>query len=210
MVSVRISSHKIGIHEEGGSLRYSNGSRSRLSSNVDHQGGKKQNNLSSSSSEKEKRDEDIENIINESRLLELQMAVDRIKDENYIIIQGQFRNKLQTIRGSRYRGVSKNGNKWQVLVMGNQKKQYSGSIRDETAAARMYDRFAIKNLGLRAKTNFDYKRQDLIRIIRKLQESDEDSGNGSAGDDDGNSHHTSAFEASMILRGNKIFAENTP
>jgi hypothetical protein len=99
-------------------LRYSGGSRRRFSSNVDHQGFL----ISSASSEKEKRDEDIENIINESRLLELQMAVDRIKDENYLIIQGQFRHKMQTIRGSRYRGVSKNGNKWQVLVMGNQKK----------------------------------------------------------------------------------------
>jgi len=76
------------------------------------------------------------------------------------------------VRGSRYRGVSKNGNKWQVLVMGNQKKQYSGSIRDETTAARLYDKFAIKNLGLRAKTNFDYKRQDLIRIIREVQDED--------------------------------------
>jgi hypothetical protein len=99
-------------------LRYSGGSRRRFSSNVDHQGFL----ISSDRSEKEKRDEDIENIINESRLLELQMAVDRIKDENYLIIQGQFRHKMQTIRGSRYRGVSKNGNKWQVLVMGNQKK----------------------------------------------------------------------------------------
>lgn len=56
--------------------------------------------------------------------------------------------------------------------MGNQKKQYSGSIRDETTAARLYDRFAIKNLGLRAKTNFEYRRQDLIRIIREIQEGD--------------------------------------
>jgi hypothetical protein len=69
------------------------------------------------------------------------------------------------MRGSRFRGVSKNGNKWQVLVMGNQKKQYSGSIKDETSAAKMYDKFAIKNLGLRAKTNFDYNRKDLIKII---------------------------------------------
>jgi hypothetical protein len=74
----------------------------------------------------------------------------------------------------------------------------------------MYDRFAIKNLGLRAKTNFDYKRQDLIRIIRELQESDEDSGNGSACNDDGIVHQTSAFEASMIIRGNNIFAKNAP
>jgi hypothetical protein len=111
-------SHHLGIHEEGGSLRYSVSSRRRLSSNADHHGAL----ISSASSDKEKKDEDIENIINESRLLELQMAVDRIKDENYLIIQGQFRNKMQTVRGSRYRGVSKNGNKWQVLVMGNQKK----------------------------------------------------------------------------------------
>jgi len=61
--------------------------------------------------------------------------------------------------------VSKNGNKWQVLVMGNQKKQYSGSIKDEATAAKMYDKFTIKNLGLRAKTNFDYKRKDLIKIV---------------------------------------------
>ena len=45
--------------------------------------------------------------------------------------------------------------------MGNQKKQYSGSIKDELQAAKMYDKFAIKNLGLRAKTNFDYKRTDI-------------------------------------------------
>ena len=95
---------------------------------------------------------------------------------------------MQTVRGSRYRGVSKNGNKWQVLVMGNQKKQYSGSIRDEVSAARMYDRFAIKNLGLRAKTNFDYRRQDLIRIIRELQDSEEsvESSNSSEKSEKGN------------------------
>ncbi len=29
----------------------------------------------------------------------------------------------------------------------------------------MYDKFAIRNLGLRAKTNFDYNRKDLIKII---------------------------------------------
>jgi hypothetical protein len=52
--------------------------------------------------------------------------------------------------------------------MGNQKKQYSGSIKDETIAAKMYDKFAIKNLGLRAKTNFDYKRKDIQKIISKI------------------------------------------
>eukprot|EP00347_Sterkiella_histriomuscorum_P008015 403346693 len=100
------------------------------------------------------------------------MSVEHISDEDHIIIPGQVRFKSQTVRGSKYRGVSKNGNKWQVLVMGNQKKQYSGSIKDELMAAKMYDKFAIKNLGLRAKTNFDYKKKDIQKIIRDLQEDD--------------------------------------
>jgi len=59
--------------------------------------------------------------------------------------------------------------------MGNQKKQYSGSIKDEVTAAKLYDKFAIKNLGLRAKTNFDYKRGDLIRLMNEfLEENDAD------------------------------------
>lgn len=52
--------------------------------------------------------------------------------------------------------------------MGNQKKSYSGSIKDEISAAKIYDKLAIKNLGLRAKTNFDYKKRDLIKIIAEL------------------------------------------
>jgi len=101
------------------------------------------------------------------------IAVEKIEDEGYVIIKGQSRLKSQTQRGSRYRGVSKNGNKWQVLVMGNQKKQYSGSIRDELTAARLYDKFAIKNLGLRAKTNFEYRRNDIQKLISEIQEDDE-------------------------------------
>ena len=66
--------------------------------------------------------------------------------------------------------MSKNGNKWQVLVMGNQKKSYSGSIKDEITAAKTYDKLAIKNLGLRAKTNFDYRRKDLAKIVEELEE----------------------------------------
>ena len=54
--------------------------------------------------------------------------------------------------------------------MGNQKKSYSGSIRDEMEAAKMYDKLVIKNLGLRAKTNFDYTKNDLRKVIQELQE----------------------------------------
>jgi len=40
------------------------------------------------------------------------MAVEQIEDDDYIIIPGQIRFKSQTVRGSKFRGVSKNGNKW--------------------------------------------------------------------------------------------------
>jgi hypothetical protein len=54
--------------------------------------------------------------------------------------------------------------------MGNMKKYYSGSISNEETAAKIYDRFAIQTLGLRAKTNFDYRRKDLISIIEDFEE----------------------------------------
>lgn len=37
-------------------------------------------------------------------------------------------------------------------------------------AAKVYDRFSIQNLGLRAKTNFSYKRNDLIEIMLEMEE----------------------------------------
>jgi hypothetical protein len=59
-------------------------------------------------------------------------------------------------RGSRYRGVSKNKNKWQMMIMINQKKVYIGAIQNEFDAARYYDHIAIISQGLSAKTNFKY------------------------------------------------------
>ena len=57
--------------------------------------------------------------------------------------------------------------------MGNQRKSYSGSIISEKEAARVYDKLAIKNLGLRAKTNFDYRRKDILKIIDEIEENEE-------------------------------------
>jgi hypothetical protein len=71
------------------------------------------------------------------------------------------KNKVQyarSKRGSRYRGVSRNGKKWQVQLLGNMRKRYIGSISSEEAAARIYDHYAIITHGLRAKTNFEYSK----------------------------------------------------
>ena len=60
------------------------------------------------------------------------------------------------IRSSIYRGVSKNGNKWQVLLMNEKIKYYLGNYKSEEVAAKIYDLFAIKIRGNKAKTNFFY------------------------------------------------------
>lgn len=55
------------------------------------------------------------------------------------------------------------------MVMGNKRKYFSSSIDDEKLAARIYDRFTIENLGLRAKTNLSYRRGDLIQIVKEIE-----------------------------------------
>ena len=69
-------------------------------------------------------------------------------------------------RGSRYRGVSKNGSQWQVLIMVKKKKRYLGSFSNEEEAARAYDKVALQHHGIKAKTNYDYTKEELEKIIK--------------------------------------------
>ena len=68
---------------------------------------------------------------------------------------------------SKYRGVSKNGSNWQVLIMVNHKKYYLGSYPSEDLAGRIYDIQAIKNWGIKAKTNFVYDNNQIKKIFNK-------------------------------------------
>jgi hypothetical protein len=68
-------------------------------------------------------------------------------------------------RGSRYRGVSRNGNQWQVLIMINRKKSYVGSYSNEKVAARAYDKVALHFHGKKVKTNFDYVDEEVKSIL---------------------------------------------
>ena len=67
-------------------------------------------------------------------------------------------------RGSKYRGVSRNGSQWQVLIMLHKNKSYVGTYSSEEIAARIYDILAIKNRGVKAKTNFIYNEQQIKKI----------------------------------------------
>ena len=68
-------------------------------------------------------------------------------------------------RRSKYRGVSKNGNQWQVLLMANKSKSYVGTYTNEDIAARVYDILSIKYRGDKAKTNFIYSESQIRKIF---------------------------------------------
>ena len=70
----------------------------------------------------------------------------------------------ETKRSSKYRGVSKNGNQWQVLFMNHNKKSYVGSYSSEEVAAQIYDILEIKKRGIKARTNFKYNDFQIKKI----------------------------------------------
>ena len=93
----------------------------------------------------------------QKRLEDLKAHVAKITNPSQIVIKKKPRRRgLESQRGSKYRGVSKNGKKWQVQVQLNQRKKYKGQIKTERLAARVYDKRAIFAYGIKAKTNFDY------------------------------------------------------
>ena len=103
----------------------------------------------------------------------LRKVLEGISDETQILINAKPKNKSQKIRKSnrhsRYRGVSLNGKKWQVMIMGPMKKKYFGGITTEREAAVFYDKLSILTNGLAAKTNFNYRKCDLMKIMAELE-----------------------------------------
>jgi hypothetical protein len=74
-------------------------------------------------------------------------------------------NNDKKSRRSRFRGVSKNGNHWQVLIMVKKKKKYLGIYPNEEEAAKIYDRVALKYHGIKAKTNYKYTKEEVAKIV---------------------------------------------
>ena len=98
----------------------------------------------------------INKEINKDKIFQSQIKkfkeIKEIKIENYS-------------RSSKFRGVSKNGNKWQVFKMINKKNKYFGTYDSEEIAARVYDIVSLKNKGLKAKTNFKYNISEANKIL---------------------------------------------
>jgi len=68
-------------------------------------------------------------------------------------------------RGSRYRGISANGNKWQLFVFVKNKKYYVGQLHTEIEAAELYDKINIIHNGPDVNTNLAYTKEQVQAII---------------------------------------------
>ena len=95
----------------------------------------------------------------------------KIKKNNKIIFTNKYSFKpkqkkifSKKLRSSRYRGVSKNGNKWQTIISFHQKMRYIGVYPTEEIAARIYDIASIKFNGIKARTNFIYNISQILKI----------------------------------------------
>ena len=97
----------------------------------------------------------------------------RIKKNNKIVFMNKYLiNKKakkkdvikKRFRKSMYRGVTKNGKKYQVIISYKKNSKYYGVYPTDEIAARAYDIISIKNKGIKACTNFKYDLHQIQKI----------------------------------------------
>ena len=74
-------------------------------------------------------------------------------------------------RRSKYIGVLRNREQWQVLLNDGKRKKYIGTYETELEAALVNDFYAIGINGLSAKTNFSYSHSQVMAMIEQYFES---------------------------------------
>ena len=111
---------------------------------------------------KTQREEIIKNesllLNNEKKIFLIKKITDRKKEA-----AEEKKLKKYIYRGSKYRGVSRNGKTWQVLIMINRNKNYIGNFKSEEEAAKAYDEYAIKYHKNKARLNFSH--QGFIKYV---------------------------------------------
>ncbi|CAI2369346.1 unnamed protein product [Moneuplotes crassus] len=103
------------------------------------------------------------------KITELYTFLDTITDDKYNFIvkikANYFKRNRKTKRRSGYRGVSRNGASWQVLMMVNKVKTYIGSYDTEEEGALVYDIISILFKQNKARTNLSYSKSKLLNLL---------------------------------------------
>ena len=115
---------------------------------------KKQTTLLNKKTSREEENKTKENLTskNKDKIFSIKKVKDRQKEEDE-----EKKIKKYVYRGSKYRGVSRNGKTWQVLIMVNRNKNYIGNFKSEDEAAKIYDEYAMKYHKDKARLNFSHK-----------------------------------------------------
>lgn len=112
----------------------------------------------------------VEESIFDQRLRALYSLLNEVDDENMKLFAGKkkanyFKHDRKTKRRSGYRGVSRNGASWQVLMMINNVKTYIGWYDTEEEGALVYDIVSILFKQRKARTNLTYSKAKLLRLL---------------------------------------------
>ena len=83
----------------------------------------------------------------------LREVLDKGSNADEVVFPALPRPRTQTLRGSNYRGVSRNGKKWQIMIMGRGKKNYLGKFDQDSEAAKAYDEYALMLQGRKVRFN---------------------------------------------------------
>lgn len=112
----------------------------------------------------------VEENIFTRRFQELYEFLDTIVDDSWNFIIGKkkanyYKHDRKTKRRSGYRGVSRNGASWQVLMMINNVKTYIGCYDTEEEGALVYDIVSILFKQKKARTNLTYSKAKLLDLL---------------------------------------------
>jgi hypothetical protein len=101
-------------------------------------------------SKEEKRTKNLKSInkLISSRRSDTLNELEKIGDDESVVLKSSPKPPTRNSKLSHFRGVSHNGRKWQVMIMGFAKKIYFGGINTEEEASHIYDKYAVLMHGL--------------------------------------------------------------
>ena len=92
--------------------------------------------------------------------------IKKVKDKSKEMKEDKkkIKKKYTYNNSSKFRGVLRRGKRWQAFIMVNRNKNYIGNFKSEEEAAKVYDKYAMKFHGDKARLNFPQQGYLSIRI----------------------------------------------